>query len=170
MAKILTICLVLLAGNASPAQALPPASKTLAALLLARTCVKEAGWNITDDCVSIHAVVQKRADMEKHTYYEQMLERYSRVASNRMWLEQLDLQGSKPEAWPQGAHWEKHRGKWLQILAHATEIVEGRVQAPCKPDHWGDSRGDHKRAVLAGWTQIECGQSLNEFWRVKAAE
>jgi len=166
MPKTLLICLVLLA-SVSPARALPPASRLQAALLLARTCVKEAGWKITDDCAAIHAVVQKRADMESHTYYEQMLERYSKIAANRAWLEELDAQGNKPSSWPNTVDWEKHRGKWLSMLAHATEIVDGRVRAACDPDHWGDSRGDHERAVRAGWTQIPCGQAMNEFWQVK---
>lgn len=171
MRILILLSLLLSSSVAQQAHALPPASPSLAALLLARTCVKEAGWEITEDCAAIHAVLQKRADLESHTYYEQMLERYSKASVDRPWLQQLDVWGSQPASWPAGVQWKKvHRLKWMAMLAHATSIVEGRTFSSCDPDHWGDSRGDHKRAVRNGWTQISCGATKNEFWVVKPPE
>ena len=157
-------------GYVLQAHAMPPASPALASLLLARTCVKEAGWEITDDCAAIHAVVQKRADMEQHTYYEQMLERYSKPSAAKPWLQELDVAATRPASWPAGAHWEGvHEVKWRAMLAHAQQIVGGKVVAACDPAHWGDRLGDHVRAVNAGWTEIACGDTRNEFWKTKGA-
>jgi hypothetical protein len=165
MQRLLFSCLAVAiwAGSAS---ALPPVSKEHASLLLARTCAKEAGWEITADCAAIHAVIQKRANL-RSANFEQMLGWYSKTAVGRAWLEELDTSGTRPPSWPAGTHWDNYRGKWLALLEHARDILEGTVPVACDPDHWGDSRGDRSRAVRAGWTQIDCGSALNEFWSVR---
>jgi len=148
-------------------RALPPASSELAALLLARTCIKEAGWEITDDCAAIHTVVQNRANMEPHTYYEEMLGRYSKVKPGKPWIQQLDIGANKPKNWPRKLRWVGvHDVKWRAMLRHAQKIVSGKIVATCDPAHWGDRKGDHTRAVTAGWKEVTCGDTKNEFWVV----
>jgi len=152
-------------GYVPQARAMPPASQELASLLLARTCVKEAGWEITDDCAAIHAVLQKRANLESHTYYEQMLERYSKPSATKPWVQELDVTASQPASWPSTARWHGvHQLKWVAMLEHARRIVRGEIAAKCDPAHWGDPRGDHDRAVKYGWVEIPCGDTKNEFW------
>lgn len=150
---------------AGSAQALPPSSPTLASLLLARTCVKEAGWKITDDCAAIHAVVQNRANMKRGLHYEDVLRRYSKPNPAKPWIEELNVTGKKPANWPAGIKWSGvHERRWLAMLEHTRKIVDGKIIASCDPAHWGDRNEDHKRAVNAGWKEITCGDTRNEFW------
>lgn len=167
------IVLALFLAFAPCARAKPPASRDLAALLLARTCLREAGWQITDDCAAIHVIVQKRADLESHTYYEQMIARYSRPQASRPWIDELGFSASRPASWPMGLRWEgTHQSAWLELLSHARAIVSGDVVSSCAElaDHWGDRRGDRKRALSNGWRLIACGQTRNDFWHVPKAK
>jgi hypothetical protein len=103
--------------------------------------------------------------MEPHTYYEQMLGRYSKPAPAKPWIQQLDITASRPKSWPRQVKWRGvHDVKWREMLAHAQKIISGKIVAECDPAHWGDRKGDHARAVNAGWKEVTCGDTKNEFW------
>lgn len=165
--KLTAVCAALCGAFAAPSltQALPDRSRD--AVLLARVCIKEAGWEITDDCTAIHAVIEKRSKL-RNVSYATMIQLYSKKAPHRAYLEQLDRTAKKPLLWPDNIKWfVLYRDKWLAVLAHADAAVSGGIAAPCDPDHWGDSYGDRTRALSNGWTQIACGNSRNEFWQVR---
>ncbi len=165
---LLLITVASVEGYVPQAHAMPPASPALAALLLARTCVREAGMEITDDCAAIHVVAQKRANLGR-THYESMIQLYSKPnAKGRAWIEQLSTTGEKPEGWPMSDSQWKHiyKAKWGALLKHARAIIRGEVEPACDPDHWGDALQDRQRALRYGWQQVSCGSARNEFWVV----
>lgn len=142
-----------------------PLQSTPDEVLLARTCLREAGWGITDDCAAIHAVILNRV-RRTGVIYSRMIRAYSKPKADRSWIEEMDISGSKPAQWPRGLSWDALQGKWRALVKHARKVAAGDVTPACDADHWGDTLGDHDRAVRHGLTQIPCGETLNEFWVV----
>lgn len=132
-------------------------------LVLARLCVEEAGWSITSDCSAINVVIQKRM-VAQHTSFAAMARAYS-PNNKRAWIEQLNLDAERPAAWPKTSSWNAHREKWVAMLEHAQQILNGERAAECNPDHWGAPYGqDLERARCSGWRELQCGDTRNKFW------
>lgn len=156
--------------------ALPSASESRPTagdvLRLARICASEAGLRITPDCAAIHAVLIDRARRMGISYRRAACAYSTRTCTRsrddeRAWIAHLRSDGRRPERWPAQASWRRQRGAWLSLLEHAGHVLRGDVAADCAPHHWGMPRGiDLRRARLAGWTRIDCGETRNAFWRV----
>ena len=46
-------------------------------------------------------------------------------------------------------------------------LVAVRRGAPgtCTAEHWGDRGHDYARATRLGWLRVDCGPTINAFWR-----
>lgn len=163
-------------------------------LALARICVSEAGWEATDDCAAIHHVLLRGAEHRgggrrayvsfASSYSHRLLTGDGQI--QRPWLRQLDTSGSEPGLWGfrrmrDGSlsrvdcpPWRAYRERWMAVLERARTLVRERrlddadEWSPCdeEPHHWGCPLPcvDHERATRAGWRQISCGNTVNEFW------
>jgi len=132
-------------------------------VLLARTCLREAGWAVTDDCAAIHAVILDRVSITK-ARYSFVIQAYSRPRPTRAWVDGMTAEATKPVGWPKSLSWSAYQDQWRALLAHAQAVISSDVKPACKAHHWGDSRSDRKRALQYGWAQVPCGNALNEFW------
>jgi len=137
-------------------------------VLLARTCLREAGWEITDDCAAIHAVIVDRVDVTK-VRYKRMIRAYSKPKASRAWVDTLTADAAMPADWPEEHPWSAYQSRWRALMAHARSVLANEVKPACRAHHWGDSGNDRKRALRYGWTQVPCGDALNEFWVTKRA-
>ncbi len=141
-------------------------AQSRAALVLARVCVHEAGFDAdrTGDCDGIYAVLKRvgRGDVVRGAY------KYSRRLmsgiTSRPWVLYL---GSLlvPKLWPSHLDWDQYKQQWSRMLLHATRLVSHKTLPRCAPDHWGMRYGvDMARALRAGWDRVTCGDSKNAFW------
>ena len=137
------------------------------AVVLARVCVKEASFGGFADCPPIGSVLLRvgRGDVVRGArLYSPRAFDPSRLG-RRPWIAWLRANGSKPESWPEHLSWPNHRSSWERMIALAQSVIDGPGEAPCTPDHWGGPM-DHFRAVRNGWIQLDCGPTVNEFWKV----
>lgn len=142
-------------------------------LHLARICVSEAGWDPGSECAAIHEVLVDRARVIGISYRAAACAYSTRTCTRsrqdaRRWIAHLTLDGRRPEGWPRGTSWTRHRALWRGVLELAADVIRGRVESPCPSPihHWGDRHGDRLRALRYGWEQVECGRTRNLFWRV----
>jgi hypothetical protein len=155
-------------------------AKRATQLALARICVSEAGFQVkTNDCAAIYRVLKGRKNGGPLL---RIMRRYSTNAfdrsrtDRRRWVAWLNSPGHKPKGWPQRTKrdtphppWSSFRPLWFDVYEHAGAILRGEVESPCDkpPDHWGGRFGiDLRRARAAGWEEVDCGNTLNAFWRV----
>ena len=143
---------------------------------LGRICVGEGGWSSTEtgDCAAIAFVLQRRAEL-RGLSLRAMARAYSgrhlgTRASPRPWIAGLRLDGGMPRRWPASRRaWSRYRGRWLDVLEYAQDVLDGEVLDPCPgADHWGMRTGiDWERAQRAGWDLVECDlPTRNAFWHV----
>lgn len=148
----------------------------LAAILLARIVIGEAGFDATrDDVAAHHAVIASRAERMRVRYTTAAglySPRHTGVAKSlRPWIAQLDRSGDRPEAWPSSASWTVHRPKWERVLELAGKAVGGELPHQCdgQPHHWGspthpNDQSRIKRGIRRGfWRVIECPGTKNTF-------
>jgi hypothetical protein len=148
----------LLAAGA-PGQDLDPA------VVLARVCVKEAGFDSPDDCAGIRVVLERvgRGDVVAGArLYTPRTFLPARLGA-RAWIAFLRGDGERPQGWPQGMEWERYRARWLGLVEHSRRVLGGPLW--CDAEHWGDALGDRARAIRNGWIPVACGDSRNLFWR-----
>ena len=146
------------------------------ASILARVTAGEVGLRrVTDDAPAIHRVFERRA-ARQGVRWQTMAWRYSdghlrrTGARERRWVAWLRRDGLQPRGWPETAAWGRYRGAWLRLLELAEDVVQGRVRAPCDPDHFGspDPRlPDVHRARRAGWVRVSCGDTIDGYWSVR---
>lgn len=139
---------------------------------LARICVSEAGWVRGPDCPAILAVLRSRAERMDISLYQAMRAYSGRTFSKartdaRRWIADLQWHAGRPDGWPSNVPWETYRPKWEAALDRAGGLLSNDEVAPCDPHHWGDKHGDRLRALRAGWSQVDCGDSVNLFWRTR---
>jgi len=117
------------------------------ALLLARICVSEAGWDCfnTKDGYAIHEVLLRGA--ARHSIsYTAFARSYSKAAGRGgenvrpriRWIREMNERGDQPASWPMqryvtrrdgsvsvhpGLPWSQYRGSWLAVLERAREVV-----------------------------------------------
>lgn len=166
----LAAVIAVLAAGALPAVA----QRDDAALLLARTCVSERGFDTAgDDCAAIHAVAVRRAELRGTTLARALVELSPRLHGSepipRPWVRHLMPDGRRPREWRR-ASWARHREAWLATLAEARALVAGERPSPCveSPSSWG-SRSDvaiHLRADPSlRWVDVDCGNTRNRTGR-----
>lgn len=155
------------------------------ALLLARTCVHEAGWRSPEDCAAIWRVWLAGAEREGlspasfgRAYSRRLLVLRS-VA--RTWAAHLERSGSEPVGWPRTrvvrdgasarvelhAPWSAYRERWLGVLAVCDAIVRGEGPAlpeSCAPTDWGGPGLDDERAARIGLVEVDCGDTANRYY------
>ena len=47
----------------------------------------------------------------------------------------------------------------------ALDAVRRGAPGTCTAEHWGDRGHDFARATRLGWTPVDCGPTINAFWR-----
>ena len=171
-AKILSVCALAILAFTSTLSA---NGWTSTEVNLARVCVSETNWRTdTEDCAAILQVIdsrRRRFDMSRLA----MLRAYSSRATGKLdplnqrqsWVSGLNARLSKPEGWPDRyPEWRVYRARWRQRLEQARQILEAEPEV-CEfvPDQWGGAM-DRDSALCNGWTEIDCGHTLNEFWCV----
>lgn len=147
-------------------------------LALARLCVNESGLRayLWGDCAAIHAVVEWRqhhVPAYRGDTYVEALHRYSgratvdRRGRNRPWIAQLQPFGARPSAYCARCRW-RGRGElwWSRTFQHAREVLRGDVRAPCRPHSW--ARSDVRPPRRWRPVRVDCGRTLNTFWRIPA--
>lgn len=152
----------------------------LTQLALARICVSEAGFQVeTPDCAAIHRVLVERRGRGSllrimRLYSDSTFDRERE--DRRRWIAWLHPSGKKPRGWPEETtkgtphpSWKGYRSQWLAVYEHAGAILRGEVEPPCEraPHHWGMRGGiDLENAREGGWNEVDCGDTMNAFWRV----
>lgn len=146
------------------------------ALVLARVCVHEAGWEDAGDCEAIHAVLAggaARHGLNFRAYAFAYSGRALRGLTSRPWAAQLDESGGAPSAWPrvstvrrggvavvvEHAPWSAYRDRWLAALERAQSIVAGERTHGCErePHDWGGAV-DMERARRLGLIEVDCSR------------
>lgn len=190
------IILVLLLGTAAlfPASAAHGQSRPDPALLLARICVSEAGWDCFDtkDGLGIHEVLL-RGDARHGISYGAFARAYSKAAGRggdnvrerTRWIREMNERGEQPPSWPAqryvrngdtvrihpGLPWSQYRASWLAVLERAKEVVRRyeldniSVWGVCaSPVDDWGGQMDHARAMRNGLREVECGETSNNFY------
>lgn len=137
------------------------------AVVLARVCVKEASFNSPADCAAIRIVLTRVGRGNVVTgarAYSPKTFDPSRLR-DRPWIAFLNGRGTEPRGWPANLSWRAHRVRWLALLENVETFIATDYR-PCEPDHWGDRLSDHARAVSYNWQPVDCGRTLDEYWRV----
>lgn len=158
------------------------------ALLLARICVSEAGWDCFDtkDGLAIHEVLLRGA-ARHNISYSAFARSYSKAAGRGgdnvreriRWIREMNERGDQPASWPAqryvnvggavrvhpGLPWSQYRGSWLAVLERAREVVRRyaldnlQVWGVCpSPVHDWGGDMDHERATRIGLIRVTCGE------------
>jgi len=148
-------------------------------LALARICVSEAGFQTrTDDCVMIYHALKNRSRTGQLTIgimraYAPLSFNTERTDSHR-WVAHLNERFTEPQGWSEVVpfSWSAKRDDWIRVYNLAGEIIRNNPASPCdlQVDHWG-ARGFRREMLLDnGWTLLECGDTLNDFWSLPVRE
>lgn len=142
------------------------------AVVLARVCAKEA-WPFPDgrgyaDCPAIAAVLLKigHGDVVRGARLHSVRVFQPERLRQRPWIAFLqgDTPDVAPRGWPENMNWNVQRGRWRGLLALAHSVLEGPAELPCEPDTWGGVV-DRERARRLRYMRIECGPTVNDFYR-----
>lgn len=142
--------------------------------------VNEAGLgdNSYDDARGIISVLINRAKLRGVTVHR-MTQLYSGGAfkhdrPRRRWIAFLKPNGEEPRHWPKHyPDWDTNfKGRWLDRVELARKLISGEVET-CGAHHWGArnhpiDQARAQRAISDGrWEVFECGDTMNEFYRVR---
>lgn len=150
-------------------------------LVLAQAMVAEAGFDARDDHAAIAHILARNADrlgvplIDYAVRYVSLLRvnddgRHIVQSERAAWVRDLSLDARKPQGWPSNLAWSAHVDRWLRVVDVARSFVAdpSSVADPCareRPRHWGDRRGDKKRAERAGWVLARCSvRTRNAVW------
>ena len=152
------------------------------ALVLARVCANEAGWDALDDCAAIYDVLRggaARHGMTLRAFAHAYSGRALRGQTSRPWMAALREDGGEPLGWPtmrtvrtggvvrveRHPSWSGYRAQWLALLDYARALVSGAVTSRCEepPHDWGGDM-DHERAERIGLIPVACGTTRNTFY------
>ena len=140
-------------------------------LALSRAMVAESNW-ATADYAPVAHVMMRRAK-QRGVSIARMCSLYVSVLRQRsgvyvvttpraQWIRGLQLDGSRPEAWPASQSWTAYRDRWLAVIATARAAIAGTLADPCpSAEHWG-SHQDH---AWPGLVVVDCGATRNVFYR-----
>lgn len=131
------------------------------AIMLARICAHEAGWESdgtgswnaeeTGDCAAIHEVLYRNAHFRGFSYRASGHAYSGRLLSGttvRSYYNELDADGTRPPSWPTGSwvtgasgmlqfepgpSWERYRDRWLELLRYAELLAHSNPEdtSPC---------------------------------------
>lgn len=140
------------------------------ALLLARSCVGEAGFDAAErgECAAIWHVYRKRAELlnkpiDKITRKYSAAVKRGRHNAHRKWIFGLDATGRKPRGWSSQLDWNRYRMKWLITLALAEQFLSGSIPDPIpQAQHYGGPM-DHKLDARQ-WRRIKTERFANWFY------
>lgn len=143
------------------------------ALMLARVCVSEAGWEGYDECtVIVHAFVYQAH--ERGISVDQQICAYAPNSCNRertdprRWIAHLHPERrTAPPGWPRGMSWSEHRAKFTAMLLVASRAYRGTIPSACPTAlHWGAQwcRPCRDRMRAAGFERAGCDMA-NAWWR-----
>lgn len=142
-------------------------------LALTRVCISEAGFQtITNDCTLMYHALRNRSSTGEVTLG--ILRAYSTKTFNknrtdsRRWIAHLNHAARRPEGWQENISvpWSSRRQGYIEVYNHVYNLLHTRPESPCNIpiDHWG-ARGFRRRRLLnLGWTIVQCGETLNDFW------
>jgi len=149
-------------------------------LALSRVAVSESGFSSPEDQGAILAVLCDVRDRARRRSGRRLslawaARKYSPYAtgvrhprrSRHVWVRGLNLALEKPAGWPDSrANWLRYRKMWANLLWRSQKFIEGTMAHECEEvvNHWGGSM-DRYRAVRARWVLVNCGNTLNEYWR-----
>ena len=112
---------------------------------LARSCVGEAGWNVSE-CIAISWVYATRyRELNGCTSFLTIVKKYSaaikeRSTHKRPWILGLNLKGNKPDKWPKNISWKIHKKLWFSILSDLDLWIKGQKPNPViGANHFGGS-------------------------------
>ena len=139
------------------------------AILLARVCVNETSWELTDDCAAIYHVIRSKADA-RNVPFERFIRSHNRRTMSlrrieRRWIAHL-RDDRRPLGWPRSRDWNgTYQELWRARLQHARDIVAGRETSLCTetPWTWGSVQ-DRWNARRMHLRKIDCGTTLNDFY------
>lgn len=129
-------------------------------LLLARTCVHEAGFDSPADCQLVHAVLSGIVERDGVSYrqaWRLASPRLARCDVRRSWVCRLRADGERPAGFP--ARWSRYRDRWMAVLEVSRRLIAGeQVAAVCaeRPRVWG-SRSDVARGRARGRRWVDAG-------------
>ena len=140
------------------------------AVLLAQSCVGEAGFESIDtgECAAILHIYRKRSEVLGWPI-EKVVRRYSAAVKERgdhpnSWVLHLNDGGGKPHRWSSRLRWEYHRDRWMAVLNYARAFLRGEVDDPLpQAVHYG-GRMDRHRLSMRVWTIIRDTGFLNTFY------
>lgn len=142
-------------------------------LALARICVSEAGFQVrTNDCTMIYHALRTRSNTGEITMgimraYAPLSFNLNRTDNHR-WVAHLRRDFREPEGWSETVSipWSTRREGFQQVYEHVGMLLRTRPENPCgiRIDHWGARYFRRNRHIRNGWTPIQCGETLNQFW------
>lgn len=150
-------------------------------LWLARYCVNEAGFQIEkpfeettipNDCSAMHQSLVNNFESDRLRTW--MMRRYGDNVFNRERTERRYIPFLRPfsRRAPRGwrhADWDLHGPRFDEIYEYAGQILRGEVEPVCQPHHWGAPwRSMRRRSRRRGWVRLDCGETVNDYWRVPA--
>ena len=146
----IVMLVVLILALTSPDNA-DASSRTETAVLLARSCVGEAGFDSVEsgECAAILHIYEKRARLTGETVRENAL-RYSAALKRRRghpnpWVLDLRSDLRKPKRWSKQLVWAKHKSRWSEALEYARGFIAGDVEDPLPfALHYGGRMDRHR--------------------------
>lgn len=160
-----------------------PIPRPAEVFILSRIAYHETSGQSDADHIAIDAVIRNKG-ARYGVPYVTMARRYARRATcagdctgrnaprgrRTAWIQQLFPGAYRPPLFPRSTPWASTRRTWLRVLRMSREILMGWHPAPCEPMDWGcESQGcndtpgylrNHPRAC-----RVDCGETLNVFWR-----
>lgn len=142
-------------------------------LALARICVSEAGFQVrTNDCTLIYHALRTRSDTGEIT--TSIMRAYAprsfnlNRTDNHRWVAHLRSDFREPRGWRETVSipWSTRREGFQQVYEHVGMLLRTHPENPCgiRIDHWGARYFRRNRHIRNGWTPIQCGETLNQFW------
>lgn len=149
-------------------------------VLLARTCVSEAGWDGAQDCAAIAAVLAGIAERDGVSFARAWALASPRLAEcsvSRRWLCDLGDRCTEPAGWPRVVvepdgrvrphpPWSAYRDRCRAVMDRAAFVL-AHPGGFCSeaPRAWGNSADILAREPLSDrtWVPVDCGETRNSF-------
>lgn len=142
-------------------------------LALTRICISEAGFQTrTNDCTLIYHALRTRSRTGEVTLgimraYAPQSFNLNRTDSHR-WVAHLRPDLREPRGWRETTTipWSSRREGFRQVYEHVGTLLRTNPENPCnvRIDHWGARYFRRNTLIRRGWTPIQCGETLNQFW------
>jgi hypothetical protein len=147
---IVMIVVLILALTAPEAEA-SSRSKVSTEVLLARSCVGEAGFDSVEsgECAAILHVYKKRSELLREPVRSVSL-RYSAAIKRRRghpnpWVLHLRSDLAKPKRWSKRLKWSEYSERWEAAVVYARKFLEGGVDDPLPAAlHYGGRMDKHR--------------------------